>query len=78
MAREVLTNPFVQAGLVYGAFQPNEREYETWTHMLNRFLDAMSQYPIGLKAPRPLTEYERFIRLLKNMYDYGTYGATFS
>jgi hypothetical protein len=78
MAREVITNPLVQAGIVYGFFQPNEKEYETWTHMLHRFMDAMSEFPIGLKAPRPLTEYERFIRLLKNMYDYGAYGAFYS
>jgi hypothetical protein len=84
MAREVITNPLVQAGIVYGFFQPNEKEYETWTHMLSRFMDAVSEYPSGVfrptrfLAPRPLTEYERFIRLLKNMYDYGAYGASFS
>ena len=77
MARELINNPFVQAGLVYGFFQPNHKEYETWTHMLHRFLDAVSQYPIGLQAPRPLTEYEKFIQLIKNMYEWGAYGATY-
>ena len=78
LAREVVTNPFVQAGLVYGFFQPNHREYETWTHMLHRFLDGMSQYPIGLKAPRPLTEYEKFIKLIQNMYVWGRFGGTYA
>ena len=45
--------------------------------MFHRFLDAVSQYPIGLQAPRPLTEYEKFIQLIKNMYEWGAYGATY-
>ena len=78
MAREVITNPFVQAGIVYGFFQPNHKEFETWTHMFTRFLDGISQYPLGLQAPRPLTEYEKFIKLIKNMYEWGAYGGTYA
>jgi hypothetical protein len=44
--------------------------------MLTRFLDGISQYPLGLQAPRPLTEYEKFIQLIKNMYEWGANGAT--
>ena len=76
VARELLSSPMVQAGIVYGYFHPNQMEPETWSHMLHRFLDGVSMYPQGIQPPRQLTQHEQFIRMIRNMYEWGAYGAT--